>query len=99
MSSKSHFCILILPGMMLARVAWEQRSKVLGTLFIAANVIGFIAITWWGEYVARVSLFYGAVTIKTLLLLAGCSVALYQLRTRQKAVVGSVEVSECRLAA
>lgn len=98
MSSKSHFCILILPGMMLARVAWEQRSKVLGTLFIAANVIGFIALTWWGEYVARVSLFYGAVTIKTMLLLAGCSVALYLLRARQK-TVGSVGVSESRLAA
>ena len=64
-----------------------------------ANVIGFIALTWWGEYVARVSLFYGAVTIKTLLLLAGCSVALYQLRAGQRAVVGSVDVNVSRLAA
>ncbi|HQR05906.1 MAG TPA: glycosyltransferase family 87 protein [Gemmatales bacterium] len=98
-SSKSHFCILILPGMMLAKVAWEQRSKAIGTLFIVANLIGFIALTWWGEYVARVSLYYGAVTIKTLLLLAGCAVALSQLRAQQKAVVGNIERSETKLAA
>jgi hypothetical protein len=72
---------------------------VVGTLFIVANIIGFIALTWWGEYVARVSLFYGAVTIKTVLLLAGCAVALHQLRASQKAVVGSVDRSQNRLAA
>lgn len=98
-SSKSHFCILILPGMMLGKVAWEQRSKVLGTLFVVANVIGFIALTWWGEYIARVSLYYGAVTIKTLLLLAGCAVALSQQRAQQTAMVGNIESTETKLAA
>lgn len=91
MSSKSHFCGLILPGMLLARVAWEQQSRWLGTLFITANVIGFISLTWWGEYVARVSLYYGTVTFKTLILLAGCGVALSLLRRRTK---GEAESSD-----
>lgn len=97
-SSKSHFCVLILPGMMLAKVAWEQRSKMIGTLFIVANIVGFIALTWWGEYVARVSLYYGAVTIKTALLLSGCAVALHQIR-QQQTVACRVELSERRRAA
>ena len=89
MSSKSHFCVLIFPGMLLARVAWEHRSMSLATVFILANVIGFISLTWWGEYVARVSLYYGTVTFKTLLLLAGCCVALSQMRHKHGVAVGT----------
>lgn len=99
MSSKSHFGILILPGMVLARVAWTQQSKVLWMLFIAGNVIGITALTWWGNYIAYVSLFYGVVTIKSLFLLAGCGTALIMMRQSQQASTYSMQPSSLPVAA
>jgi len=99
MSSKSHFGILILPGMILAKTAWEQRSVLLGSLFIIANVIGIVALTWWGEYVAYVCLFYGAVTVKALLLLGGCGMAVRVLRKQQQASAAIPAQEEAKMAA
>lgn len=94
MSSKSHFCVLIFPGMLLAKTAWEQRSRSLATIFILANVIGIISLTWWGEYIARVSLFYGTVTIKSVLLLAGCGLALIQIRRQSATAIQTTSQSQ-----
>ncbi len=85
MSSKSHFTMLLLPGMILARVswiAWQQQRYLVGSLFIVANVLGLFALNWWDKNVTLVSLYYGAVSNKTLLMLVACCVALPYIRKR-----------------
>jgi hypothetical protein len=76
MSSKSHFSTLLVPGFALARIIFERHSLGLGCLFLLANAIGFCALNWCGQYVALVSLYYGAVSLKALLLLGCCGLAL-----------------------
>jgi hypothetical protein len=78
MSSKSHFSTLLVPGFVLARLVCARRSIGLGTLFVLANVIGLCALNWCGKYTALVSLYYGAVSLKALLLLGCCALALRQ---------------------
>jgi hypothetical protein len=89
MSSKSHFSTLLVPGFALARIIRERRSLGLGSLFLLANVIGFCALNWCGKYVALVSLYYGAVSLKALLLLGGCALAL---RWKKPVAIGTTAV-------
>lgn len=84
MSSKAHFCTLLLPGFAVARAAWQLRSVSLAIWFVSANLIGLLALSWLGKYTAQVSLYYGAASIKALLLLIACGSALVLLRRRER---------------
>jgi Glycosyltransferase family 87 len=89
MSSKAHFCTLLLPGFAVARAARELRSVSIAIWFVAANLIGFLALAWFGKFTAQVSLYYGAVSIKALLLLIACGRALVDLRRREQQTAGT----------
>jgi len=83
MSSKAHFCTLFLPGFAVARAAWQRGSASLAGWLLAANLIGLPALSWFGKFTAQVSLYYGAVSLKALLLLIACGSALILLRRRE----------------
>jgi Glycosyltransferase family 87 len=87
MSSKAHFCTLLLPGFAVARAAWQLRSVSIAIWFVAANLIGLLALSWFGKFTAQVSLYYGAVSIKALLLLIACGGALVLLRRRERQTI------------
>src|SRR2546423_2450219 len=77
MSSKPHFCTLLLPGFCLARLAVVERRYVIGALLLAAIVVAVPSIKdIVGGQFASVALWWGSVTASTLLLLAGCAYAL-----------------------
>lgn len=77
MSSKPHFCTLLLPGFCLARLAVAERRYVVGGLLLAAIAVAVPSIKdLVGGQFASVALWWGAVTASTLLLLAGCAYAL-----------------------
>jgi hypothetical protein len=95
MSSKAHFSTLLVPGFCLARAAWELHSRALLAWLILANVVGALALNWLGRVMSGLGLYYGAYTMKTLLLLAGCCVALLLLR-RKAPIVAEAPVSDAR---
>jgi hypothetical protein len=77
MSSKPHFCTLLLPGFCLARLALTERNRRLGALLIGAVLAGASGIKGiLGSDAASVALWWGNVTGSTLLLLAGCGYVL-----------------------
>jgi hypothetical protein len=87
MSSKAHFCTLLVPGFAVARAAWQLRSVSITMWFVSANLIGLLALSWFGKFTAQVSLYYGAVSIKAMLLLIACGSALVLLRRRERQMV------------
>ena len=79
-SSKAHFGTLLLPGFCIARAICLTRNGLLGAIFVVANVLGTLALGWWGAYVSYVGLYSSFVTWKCLLLLLACGVAIVLLR-------------------
>ena len=78
MSSKPHFCTLLLPGFCLARYALENRSRVVWALLIAAIIAGTVGIRGLvGRDLATVTLWYGNVMWSAVLLLVACCHILY----------------------
>jgi hypothetical protein len=77
MSSKAHFGVLILPGFCLARAAAASRSRLLWTLLAGAVVLGLLGNKDpLGEKLYTLTLWLGTATLQTLVLLAGCLIAL-----------------------
>jgi hypothetical protein len=77
MSSKPHFCILLLPGFCLARQALTERSWFLGSLLLLAILAGFSGVKGFlGGNLASVALWWGNVMWSTLILLVGCGYVL-----------------------
>jgi hypothetical protein len=77
MSSKPHFCTLLLPGFCLARRALTARSHFLGLLLIVAILVGASGIKGLlGSDMASVALWWGNVMWSTFILLAGCGYVL-----------------------
>lgn len=73
MSSKSHFCLLLLPGFCVARYAVETQDRVATGLLAAAIGIGTVGIRGLvGEDVATLALWYGNVMWSALFLFAAC---------------------------
>src|SRR5262245_42184489 len=88
MSSKPHFCMLLLPGFCLARLALAERRAVVGILLLAAVAVAIPSIKdLVGGNFASVALWWGRVTASTLVLLAGCGYALAAYRPQPIAAV------------
>jgi hypothetical protein len=86
MSSKAHFCTLLVPGCCLARMALGSRSRLLGYLLLGAVLLAVLSNKDpLGERLYTLSLWYGVVTWETLLLLAGCLLALRRERAEAQA--------------
>ena len=73
MSSRAHFCTLILPALCLARAAIDRGMRVAWTTLIAATVLTLLSfnlpfVRQWN----RISLWLGFVTLATICLLIGC---------------------------
>jgi hypothetical protein len=74
MSSKPHFCTLLLPGFCLARLAIAEKRLISGVFVGAAVVAGFLSIKdVWGGNFAALALWWGSVSASALLLLLGCA--------------------------
>lgn len=77
MSSKPHFCTVLLPAFCLARLMVYGRDRVLALLMLGAAAAGAAGIKGlWGGEMAALALWYGNVMWSALLLLAGCGYAL-----------------------
>jgi hypothetical protein len=77
MSSKAHFGTLLLPGMVLARSAAGSSSRLLRGVIVTAALLAVLSLKDpLGERLYSVSLWCGVVTWQTLLLFAGCLIAL-----------------------
>lgn len=73
MSSKAHFGTLVVPGFCLARKAVLTRNRLLGSVLLAAILLGILCNKDpLGERLYTLSLWYGVVTGQALLLLVGC---------------------------
>jgi hypothetical protein len=90
MSSKAHFGVVILPGFCLAREASATRSQLLGALVVAAAALGLCAgKDILGERLYTWTLWCGAVTWQSLVLMMGCVIALRRKGTATAATVAS----------
>lgn len=98
MSSKPHFCTLLLPGLCLARTLMTANNqKVLWCLFATAALCGLLANKDLVKArIYTLVLWYGLVTISAVLLGVGCGLALLQKRKTQIVVP---EITEERRAA
>jgi hypothetical protein len=77
MSSKPHFCTLLVPAFLLARLVVYRRSWVLAVLLALAILASVLATKdLAGEYLASLAMWHGGVTISASLLLTGCLYAL-----------------------
>jgi hypothetical protein len=99
MSSKPHFCTMLLPGFYLARVALARYDRLLGFLLALSITCGFLGFRdLWGSSMAALALWLGNVTWSALLLSAGCARALYQPREAHGAAMATGHVATRRLA-
>jgi hypothetical protein len=79
MSSKAHFGVLLVPGFCLARAALAPGRRSERALLLSAVALGLLSgKTPLGERLYTLTLWYGAVTWQSLLLLLGCLVALWR---------------------
>jgi hypothetical protein len=86
MSSKAHFGTLLVPGFCLARAALGARSRLLGSVLLGAVLLAVLSNKDpLGERLYTLSLWYGVVTWETLLLLAGCLLALRREHAKARA--------------
>jgi len=82
MSSKPHFCTLLLPAFCLARLALTRPSHRLGLCLAAAIAAGTAGIKGlWGGEAAALALWCGNVMWSTIFLFAGCLGALLPAKT------------------
>ncbi len=76
-SSKPHFCTMILPGLVLARVAIEKGDRVLLSMILVAILVGNVMEpNFVGRVGGDLGLWLGTVCWSALLLLVGCYWAL-----------------------
>jgi hypothetical protein len=76
MSSKPHFCTLLLPQLLLVRLGWDRRDRLLIGLTVVTAVLGLIANKdVVGRRAYDLVLWNGAVFANCLLLFLGCSYA------------------------
>ena len=81
MSGKAHFSLLVLPGFCLARLAIIEKNRPLAVILalsVPLIVSGRLSLGGLGLY----AMWWGNVTCHAVLLLAGCLLALRQMRTR-----------------
>jgi hypothetical protein len=72
MSSKPHFCILLLPAFCVARQALAG-SRVCAVLLTVAILTGGSSVRGlWGDAISTLGLWWGSITWSTLCLFAGC---------------------------
>lgn len=84
MSSKPHFCILLLPSYCLARAALVRKSRpalILLSLAIFMRILPLRGI--WGDELSTFCLWWGCITWSTLLLCVGCLWELNALRKQR----------------
>jgi Glycosyltransferase family 87 len=88
MSSKPHFCTMLLPGFCLARIAITGRDHVQLLMVIAAIVVGNVVIpNFFGSAIGDVGLWFGIVTGSAVLLLLGCYRSLWKGETSSSFIV------------
>ncbi len=97
MSSKPHFCALILPGFALARVAVRQGNQVLCSLLVLAAVIGALSLPLWGGRFDFIALWLGSETWNAMLLLLGCIFCLLAPRGRQPPTISFKPSMSCAI--
>jgi hypothetical protein len=79
MSSKPHFCTLLLPGFLLARAAVEERDRVSGVLLVIAILAGALGTRGLvGRDWSTAALWGGNVMWVTVAVLVGCGWRLYR---------------------
>ncbi len=77
MSSKPHFCTVLLPAFCLGRLAMARRDWLLGVALVGAIVLGSVVMKGLlGGDAAALALWFGNVMGSALFLLAGCGYAL-----------------------
>jgi hypothetical protein len=81
MSSKPHFCTLVLPGFALARLAVYRGDRILQLLLGFAVVFATLSLPLWGGRLDFIALWFGSDTCNALLLFLGCTYTLGQPRT------------------
>jgi hypothetical protein len=87
MSSKPHFCTLVLPGLCLARLAVERRDVILGGVVAAAVASGLLSNKdLWGVRVYDFALWYGSVLGGAVVLYLGCVYARWRYRVGESSV-------------
>ena len=83
MSSRSHFCILLLPAMCLARVAVERRDGIARISLFTAIVLSVISFNIPPlQLVHQITLYLGSATATALSLLIGCGWVCWTLKQR-----------------
>jgi hypothetical protein len=95
MSSKPHFCTLLLPQLLLVRLGWTRRDRLLIALTAAVAVLGLLTNKdVVGRRVYELLLWNGAVFATALLLFVGCCYA----RWRYAVIPAPVTVFTARVA-
>jgi hypothetical protein len=83
MSSKTHYCVLLLPAFCVARLALQRRDRLLWPLLLGAIALGILSNKdLWGSTIYTLALWYGSVTWSAVLLLLGCVYALIRQEPR-----------------
>jgi hypothetical protein len=81
MSHRTHFGILILPGLLVTRLAIEGRNRACIWATVACFIlIGLMDRNFFGQALGDLFAWYGNVTLGTIALGIGCCAALVQLR-------------------
>ena len=81
MSSKPHFCTLVVPGLCLARLAVERRDRLLMCVMAVAIGAGLLSNKdLWGAHIYDFALWYGSVFANAVVLYLGCVYALWRYR-------------------
>jgi hypothetical protein len=78
MSSKPHFCTLVLPVFALVRLAIYRDDKILRCLMGLAMVLATLSLPIWGGRFEFIALWFGSETGNALFLLVGSALALWQ---------------------
>jgi len=86
MSHRSHFCILLVPAMCLARVAVDLRDQVARVCLVTAIILSLVSYNLpLIPLVNRFALYLGFVTFTTLSLLIGC----WWMRWKESTITGA----------
>jgi len=76
-SSKPLFCTVLLPGLILARLAVEKKNRMLWGIVVGAILMGNVMVPGFvGKVGGDLGLWLGMITWATMLLLVGCFVTL-----------------------
>jgi hypothetical protein len=97
MSSKPHFCTLILPGFALARIAVHQGDIILRIILAAAVVIAALSLPLWGGRFDFIALWLGSETWNAMLLLIGCAYGLLAPRRGQPPTISFKPSMSCSI--